>query len=201
MSQCTPTAMAKEPERERAHSSWRIAVVRRSAPAPPYFSSYSTPRNPSSPMRAQIPRGIRPACSHSSTCGMISFSTKDRTVARNMSCCSLKIFTRLVPRPLIRDLLRILGNRATGDDVHAAAQLHHLADRALERLGRSGRISARRQLHAQRERVFVTLAPDDDLEALYAVRARRHFVGLARVDEHAAHLRHLVGAAAPAQHA
>src|SRR5438552_17694687 len=92
MSQCTPTAMAKEPERERAHSWWRIAVVRRSAPAPPYFSSYSTPRNPSSPMRDQIQRGIRPACSHSSTCGAISFSTKARTVARNISCCSLKIF-------------------------------------------------------------------------------------------------------------
>src|SRR5438105_12911791 len=131
MSQCTPTAMAKEPERERAHSWWRIAVVRRSAPAPPYFSSYSTPRNPSSPMRGQIQRGMRPACSHSSMCGAISFSTKDRTVARNMSCCSLKIFTRLVPGPDVGDLLRILRDRAAGDDVHAAAQLHHVADRAL----------------------------------------------------------------------
>src|SRR5439155_10913551 len=65
MSQWTPTAMAKEPERERAHSSCSTIVVRRSAPLPPYFSSYSTPRNPSSPRRGQIDRGIRPAASHS----------------------------------------------------------------------------------------------------------------------------------------
>src|SRR5437773_8615423 len=78
MSQWTPTAMAKEPERERAHSSCSTIVVRRSAPLPPYFSSYSTPRNPSSPRRGQIARGIRPAASHSSTCGMISRSMNCR---------------------------------------------------------------------------------------------------------------------------
>src|SRR5919106_4196478 len=128
MSQCTPTAMANEPERERAHSSCSTAEVSRSAPAPPYFSSYSTPRSPSSPMRGQIQRGIRPACSHSSTCGMISFSTKARTVPRNISCCSLKIFMGSVPRALVADLLGILRNGADGDHVHAAAELHHVAD-------------------------------------------------------------------------
>src|SRR6185436_18863898 len=128
MSQCTPTAIANEPERERAHSSCRIAVVSRSAPAPPYFSSYSTPSRPSSPMRVQIHRGIRPACSHSSTCGAISFSTKLRTVARNISCCSLKIFTVSVPLALVGDLLRVLRDGAGGHHVDAAAQLHHVAD-------------------------------------------------------------------------
>src|SRR5436190_5278502 len=94
MSQWTPTAIAKEPERERAHSSCRTAVIMTSAPAPPYRSSYSRPRKPSSPMRRKIAFGMRPAVSHASTCGITSFSTKDRTVARNMSCCSSKTFTR-----------------------------------------------------------------------------------------------------------
>src|SRR5438552_5537232 len=94
MSQWTPTAIAKEPERERAHSSCRTAVIMTSAPAPPYRSSYSRPRKPSSPMRRKIAFGMRPAVSHASNCGITSFSTKDRTVARNMSCCSSKTFTR-----------------------------------------------------------------------------------------------------------
>jgi len=85
MSVWTPTAIANEPERDRAHSSCRTAVVNRSAPAPPYFSSYSTPRKPSSPMRGQMVFGMRPAASHASTCGITSRSTKARTVARNMS--------------------------------------------------------------------------------------------------------------------
>jgi len=67
MSVCTPTAMAREPERERTISSQRTMVVWMSAPPPPYFSSYSTPRKPSSPMRGQIDFGICPASSHSST--------------------------------------------------------------------------------------------------------------------------------------
>ena len=98
MSFCTPTAMAREPERERAISSWSTAEVRKSAPAPPYFSSYSTPRKPSSPMRGQMDRGIWPASSHSSMWGATSLSTNDRTVCRNMSCCSLNTFT-LRPLP------------------------------------------------------------------------------------------------------
>src|SRR2546422_3150721 len=93
MSVWTPTAIANEPERERAHSSCRTALIMTSAPAPPYLSSYSRPRKPSSPMRRKIGFGRRPAASHASTCGITSFSTKDRTVARNMSCCSLKTFT------------------------------------------------------------------------------------------------------------
>src|SRR5439155_56452 len=59
-----------------------------------YRSSYSRPKKPSSPMRRKIAFGMRPAVSHASTCGITSFSTKDRTVARNMSCCSSKTFTR-----------------------------------------------------------------------------------------------------------
>jgi len=53
MSVCTPTAMAREAQRARAISSQSTAVVRTSAPAPPYFSSYSTPRKPSSPCAAR----------------------------------------------------------------------------------------------------------------------------------------------------
>src|SRR2546427_11108987 len=59
MSVWTPTAIANEPDRDRAHSSCRTAVVNRSA-----------------------------------TCGMTSRSTKARTVARNISWCSPKTFTR-----------------------------------------------------------------------------------------------------------
>src|SRR3989304_2299306 len=44
MSVWTPTAMASEPQRERPSSSQSTAVVRKSAPAPPYFSLSSTPR-------------------------------------------------------------------------------------------------------------------------------------------------------------
>ena len=58
MSVWTPTAMASEPQRERPSSSQSTAVVRKSAPAPPYFSSYSTPRKPNSPMRGQMDFGI-----------------------------------------------------------------------------------------------------------------------------------------------
>src|SRR6058998_3387475 len=94
MSVWTPTAIANEPDRGRAHSSCRTAVVNRSAPAPPYFSSYSTPRKPSAPMRGQIVFGMRPAASHASTCGMTSRSTNARTVARNISWCSAKTFIR-----------------------------------------------------------------------------------------------------------
>lgn len=43
-------------------------------------------------MRGQIDFGMRPAASHSSTCGMTSRSTKLRTVARNIACCSSKTF-------------------------------------------------------------------------------------------------------------
>ena len=35
-------------------------------------------------MRRKIVFGMRPAASQASTCGMTSFSTKDRTVARNI---------------------------------------------------------------------------------------------------------------------
>src|SRR5258708_26142046 len=93
MAVLTPRAIANERERERAPSSWRTAVVRRSAPPPPYFSSYSTPSRPSAPMRGQMDFGIRPAASHASMWGATSRSTKLRTVWRNIACCSLKIFT------------------------------------------------------------------------------------------------------------
>src|SRR5919201_6691246 len=113
MSQWTPTAIANEPERERAHSSCRTAVIITSAPAPPYFSSYSSPRKPSAPMRRNTAFGIRPAASHSSTCGMTSFSTKARTVARNIWCCSLKTFTRGPPSgPTTIQWARVAGERS-----------------------------------------------------------------------------------------
>src|SRR5262245_43289878 len=94
--------MATEPERERPNSSWSTQLVRKSAPAPPYRSSYSTPRKPRAPMRGQIDLGMRPAVSHSSMWGAISFSTKLRTAARNISCCSLKTSMTLSGRRLVR---------------------------------------------------------------------------------------------------
>src|SRR5712691_9780511 len=148
MSVCTPTAMARAAQRERAISSQSTAVVRKSAPAPPYFSSYSTPRKPSSPMRGQMDLGICPACSHSSMCGSTSRWTKLRTACLNISCCSLKIFTQpphpalspcggeggvSVPLPLIIDLLGILRNRPRQHDLDLAPQLHHVADGRGER--------------------------------------------------------------------
>src|SRR5437870_3734288 len=93
MSVWTPTAIANDPLRDRAHSSCRTTVVKRSAPPPPYFSSYSTPRKPSAPMRGQIDFGMRPAASHASICGATSRSTKARTAARNRWWCSAKIVT------------------------------------------------------------------------------------------------------------
>jgi hypothetical protein len=98
--------MASDPERERAISSHSTMVVGKSAPAPPYFSSYSTPRKPSSPRRGQIDFGICPACSHSSICGSTSFSTNERTVCLNMSCCSLKILTRPPASPALSSAAR-----------------------------------------------------------------------------------------------
>src|SRR5690242_3962144 len=105
MSVCTPTAMASEAQRARAISSQSTAVVSTSAPAPPYFSSYSTPRKPSAPMRGQIDLGICPASSHASTWGSTSFWTKARTACRNISWCSSKIFTSSYPTSL-DDLVR-----------------------------------------------------------------------------------------------
>src|SRR5262249_59691732 len=52
-----------------------------------------------------------------------------------------------------------------------------------------------------REGVVVAFSADDDLGALDALHAPNDLVDLTRVDEHAAHLGDLVGAAAPAQHA
>src|SRR5881296_3114525 len=181
MSQWTPTAIANEPERERAHSSCSTIVVRRSAPLPPYFSSYSRPRKPSSPSRGQIDRGMRPAASHSSTCGMISRSMNCRTVARNISCCSEKIFTS-VPLAFVGDLLGAVRNGPRRGDLHAAPQFHHVTDGRLEL--RSDRLGLRvgGQLHAEGQRVLMALASDDDLVPGDPRRARDDFVGLARVD-------------------
>src|SRR6266545_2518020 len=179
MSVCTPTAMANDPHRALAHSSWSTAEVRKSAPAPPYFSSYSTPRNPSSPMRRQRDFGMRPAASHSSTCGATSRSTKLRTVARNISCCASKMLTRgSHPFPVVEDLLRAVGDRPGGDDLDTAAELHDVADRGLERGRRRGGVGAGCQLGAERERVLVSLASDHDLAARDPGRARGHLVGL-----------------------
>src|SRR3989442_15553449 len=41
----------------------------------------------------QIVFGMRPAASHASPCGITSCSTKLRTEARNISCCSSTIFS------------------------------------------------------------------------------------------------------------
>src|SRR5262245_15284704 len=206
MSVCTPTAMAREAERERAISSQSTAVVRKSAPLPPYFSSYSTPRKPSAPIRGQMAFGIRPACSHSSTCGATSFSTNARTAWRNISCCSLKIFirvsaARLVPLALVRDFLGAVGDRAGRDDFHGGAQLHGLTEGSRERGGGRTRLGVGAELDAEREDVVVALAGDDGLRAAHARDAGCRLVHLARVDEHAAHLGHLVHAAAPPEHA
>src|SRR6266508_1146690 len=216
MSVCTPTAMAREAHPERAISSQSTAVVRKSAPPPPYFSSYSTPRKPSSPMRGQMDLGICPACSHSSIYGSTSRWTKLRTACLNIWCCSLKIFTQpphpalspcggegglLVPFALVVDLFGILRDGPRGDDLDLAPQLHHVAQSRGER-GRCGAcLLARRQLHAQREHIVVAIARHHGLRARGAAALGHGLVHLARVDEHAPHLGHLVDAPSPAEHA
>src|SRR6185503_19961292 len=124
MSVSTPTAMAREAQRERAISSQRTAVVRTSAPPPPYFSSYSTPRKPSAPIRGQIDFGISPASPHASTCGSTSFCTKVRTVCRNISCCSSKIFTPPSRGPPGLD--RVAVDQAVGAARQRLAEHHHV---------------------------------------------------------------------------
>ncbi len=123
MSVCTPTAIASEAQRERAISSQSTAVVSTSAPAPPYFSSYSTPRKPSAPMRGQMDLGIWPASSHSSTCGSTSFWTKARTAWRNISWCSSKIFTDSYPTSL-DDLVRPREHRPRDGHPEDPGRLH-----------------------------------------------------------------------------
>src|SRR6267378_3210516 len=106
-----------------------------------------------------------------------------------------------IPLPLVGDLLRVLGNGAGGDDGDDPAQLHDVADGGLEGGGDGVSVGAGAQLDPQREGVVVALAADDDLVPAHALDARDDLVGLAGMDEHAAHLGDLVGTAAPAQHA
>src|SRR5512134_125739 len=153
MSVCTPTAIASDAQRARAISSQSTAVVSRSAPAPPYFSSYSTPRKPSAPIRGQMDLGISPASSHSSTCGSTSFCTKVRTACLNISCCSSKIFTvRALLGPLGLD--RVAVHRPFRAARQGLAEGHHLwpleaGDPAAHELGHllGGIDSGRRDLH------------------------------------------------------
>ena len=91
MSVCTRTLKATPPERHRAISSPRTTLERKSPPPPPCSVGNSRPRKPSSPRRRQSERGIRPASSHSRTCGVTSFSTKARMLLRSISCSSEKM--------------------------------------------------------------------------------------------------------------
>ncbi len=85
---CTETAAQKPPISERGSSSSSTTAVNRSAPAPPSASGAVTPSRPSSPIRGQMARGMRPAVSHSSAWGATSLSMKRRTVVRNASWVS-----------------------------------------------------------------------------------------------------------------
>src|SRR5262245_21862329 len=201
MSVCTPTAIASEAHPDRAISSQRTIVDRKSLPAPPYRSSYSTPRKPSAPMRGQIDLGISPACSQASMCGSTSFWTKERTAWRNISCCSSKTFTGLVPRAPVVDLLRAFLNRPGGHHLDSASELHDVTDGRLERRPRVLGRAARPELDHHRQRILMSFASNDDLVAHDTGNACRHLVDLTRVDEHAAYLRDLVGAPSPSQHA
>src|SRR5712691_6774894 len=70
---------------------------------------------------------------------------------------------RLGPLALVGDLLGVLRDGTGGDDLHGAAQLHHVADRRLEHARDRLGAGAARQLDPERERVLVAFAPDDDL--------------------------------------
>src|SRR5262249_17984553 len=85
-------------------------------------------------------------------------------------------------------------------DVDATAELHHVTDGRFERGACALRRHALAELHTEGERVLVALATHHDLVALDPANLPHHLIGLPRVDEHAAHLRHLVGAAAPPEH-
>src|SRR5437879_4818054 len=106
-----------------------------------------------------------------------------------------------LPRPLVGDLLGRLGDRPRRDDLHAAAKLHDVANGGLDGRPHRRRLRAGAELGAQDQGVLVSLPPDHGLAAGHAARARRDLVALPGVDEHPTHLRHLVGAAAPAEHA
>src|SRR5499426_3154954 len=123
MSVCTSTLKATPPERQRAISSPRTTLDRKSPPAPPYSTGNSSPRKPSSPRRRQNAFGICPTASHSSTRGTTSFSTKARTLFRSIRCSSVNI-----------SILALLGRGASLDDLVGAMQKRG-RDREPERLG------------------------------------------------------------------
>src|SRR5213595_2115533 len=99
MSVWTSTLKATPPERQRAISSPRTTLERKSPPPPPYSVGNSRPRKPSAPRRRQNVPGIWPASSHARTWGATSFSTKTRMLLRSMACSSEKMpaVMRLTP--------------------------------------------------------------------------------------------------------
>ena len=66
-------------------SSQTITASAPSPPPPPTASEKFEPSRPASPAARCNARGNSPLCSHSSTCGKISRSAKDRTVFRSWS--------------------------------------------------------------------------------------------------------------------
>src|SRR6266481_3274143 len=66
MSVCTSTLNATPPERQRAISSPRTTLERKSPPPPPYSIGNSRPSSPSSPSRRQNSRTVRRSISCSS---------------------------------------------------------------------------------------------------------------------------------------
>src|SRR6185295_9912166 len=123
MSVCTRTLKATPPDRHRAISSPSTTLDRKSPPPPPYSTGNSRPSRPSSPSRRQNTRGIRPASSHASTCGVTSLSTKARMVRRSISCSSPKRLVLMGPRVLDSDwgLLVLHGYGLAGTTVYLAA--------------------------------------------------------------------------------
>jgi len=89
--------------------SWQDGRHHDVAPARRTSRRTSRPRKPSSPMRRKIVSHAA-AASQAFHCGMTSFSTKDRTVRENISCCSLKGFTLLYSLQR-RSLLQLIGTR------------------------------------------------------------------------------------------
>src|SRR5262245_18399667 len=152
-------------------------------------------------MRGQIALWISPACSHASMCGSTSFWTKERTAWRNISCCSSKTLRGLVPRAPVVDPLLALLDRPGGHHLDTASELHDVTDGRLERRPRVLGRGVRPDLDHHRPRILMSFAPNDDLVPHDTGHARRHLIGLTRVDEHAAYLRNLVGAPTPSQHA
>jgi hypothetical protein len=74
----------------RESSSTTSAYVSSDSPRPPYSSAMVRPNSPISRIPSTMSPGYSSACSSRCACGMISLSTKSRTVSRIERCTSVR---------------------------------------------------------------------------------------------------------------